>query len=422
MKGTDRSKLRILWLCNCALDDSDLRGSGTWLAPMARALSDSHAVDLGIIATVPTSELTRRDHGQVQQWVVPGRTPLGRGGLPAVPVLESIVATIDEFSPDLIHTWGTEAFWGLLAARRLSNYPALLEMQGVKGQIAKVFYGDLNWSERWGCIGIKEVLKRRTMQADCRDFARWGLREEEMIRCHRFVDVQTAWVAAQVKVANPDARLFSVDLALRLPFYEAEPWQFSGRPTVFCTAAYSSPFKGLHVAIRALALLRKRIRAARLRIAGGHQRPGIRQDGYIRWVNRMVCHLGLSEAIDWLGPLDGEQIAAELKNASAIVIPTFIENCCTAMQEAMAIGTPVVASYVGGIPSIGKDGESCLCFPPGDEAMCAYQLERTLTDQRLALGLSQESRKIASVRNDRQRIIRRQLQIYRQILDHGGRG
>jgi glycosyltransferase involved in cell wall biosynthesis len=389
---------------------------------MARALVDSGAVELGIIATAPASEFTRRDYCQVQQWIVPGETPLGGNGLPSVSVLQAIVAAAKEFSPDLVHIWGTEAFWGLLSARHLLKYPALLEIQGLKGEIAKVFHGDLTSSEQWRSIGIKEVLKRRTMRADRRAFARWGLREEEMIRGCRFVDVQSSWVASHIVAINPVARLFPVDLLLRAPFYEADGWRPPGRPTLFCSASYTSPFKGLHVAIRALAVLRKRIPDARLRIAGAHQRPGIRQDGYMRWVNRTIRQLGLTDAVEWLGPLDAEQIVAELKNAAAVVIPTFIENCCTAMQEAMAIGTPVVVSYAGGIPCIGKDEESCLFFPPGDEAMCAYQLERVLTDESLALGLSQESRKTAAVRNDRRRIVQRQLDIYHQIVDDGERG
>ncbi len=344
------------------------------------------------------------------------RNAARRDGLPAASMVQAIIAAADEFLPDLVHAWGTEAFWGLLPARGLLTYPSLLEMQGLKGQIAKVFYGDLTLPEQFRCIGVKELLKRRTMHSDRRDFARWGLREEEMIRGHRFVDVQSSWVASHVKAVNPDAHLFPIDLALRQPFYDADGWQSPGRPTVFCMASYSSPFKGLHVAIRALGLLKKRIPDVRLRIAGAHQRPGIRQDGYIRWVNRMIRQLGLTDAIEWLGPLGTEQIVAELKKASAVVIPTFIENCCTAMQEAMAIGTPTVVSYVGGLPSLAKDEDSSLFFPPGDETMCAYQLERLLTDRDLALRVSRESRKIAAVRNDCQRLVGRQLEIYRQIL------
>lgn len=383
---------------------------------MARGLLDSDAVELGIIATGPVRQFTRRDYYQVKQWLVPGGTTLGRDGLPPTSLVQAIAAAAKEFSPDLVHTWGTEAFWGLLPVRGLLTYPSLLLLQGLCGQIAKVFYGGLTLQEQLRCIGIKELLKRRTMYADRRDFARRGLLEEEMIRGHRFVDAQSSWGASHVKAVNPDARLFSVDLALQQPFYDADAWQPPGRPTLFCTAAYTSPFKGLHVAVRAMSLLKKRIPDVRLRIAGAHQRPGIRQNGYMRWLNRMIRQLGLADAIEWLGPLGARQIVAELKNAAAVVIPTFIETYGVAFAEAMAIGTPVVVSYVGGTPSLGKDEESCLFFPPGDEAMCAYQLERVLTDEGLALRLSRESRKIAAVRNDRQRIVQRQLEIYRQVV------
>ena len=271
--------MKVLWLCNCALSDSDAGGTGAWLGTMARGLLDSGAVELGIIASGPVRQFTRCDYRQVKQWLFPGNTTLGRGGLPSASLVQAIVSAAKEFSPDLVHTWGTEAFWGLLPARGVLAYPALLEIQGLKGQIAKVFFGGLTLQEQFRCFGIKELLKRRTMHADRRDFARWGLREEEIIRGHRFVDVQSSWVASRVRAVNPDARLFPVDLTLRKPFYDADGWQWSGRTTLFCTAAYTSPFKGIHVAVRALALLRKRIPNVRLRIAGAHQRPGSARTG-----------------------------------------------------------------------------------------------------------------------------------------------
>ena len=410
-------RIKVLWFCGSPLSDLDAGRTGTWQGAMARGLLNTGAVELGIIASGPARQFTRRDYGQVKQWIIPERSPLGRDGLPPIAVVQAIIAAANEFSPDLIESWGTEGFWSLLTARGLLAYPVLLEIQGLKGQIAKVFYGGLTLPEQFRCIGIKELLKRRTMFADKRDFARWGIRQEEMIRGHRFVALQSSWVASQIRTINPDARLFPVNRALRQPFYDADAWQSPRRPTVFCTVAYTSPFKGLHVAIRALALLRNRIPDAHLRIAGAHQRLGIRQDGYIRWINRMIRQFGLAEAIAWLGPLNAEQIITELKNAAVVVIPSFIETYCVALAEAMIIGTPAVVSYVGGIPSLGKDEDSCLFFPPGDEAMCAYQLERVLTDAELTLRLSRESREIAAARNDRQRIVQRQLEIYRQVLE-----
>ncbi len=408
--------MKVLWLCNCPLSDSDEGGTGTWLGALARGLLHSDTVDLGIIAFGPVKQFTRRNYRHMPQWLVPANVSLDRNGLPPTALVQAMSEAIREFSPDLVHIWGTEGFWGLLSARGLVSYPSLLEIQGLKGQIAKVFFGGLTRPERLSCIGIKELLKRRTLQADRRSFVHWGLREEEIIRGHRFVDVQSLWVAAHIKAINPGARLFPVNLVLRQPFYDAEGWESPIHPTIFCTAASSIPYKGLHVAIRALCLLKKRIPNVRLRIAGLHQRPGFRQDGYMRWINRMIRQLHLADTIDWLGPLNAENICLELKRAGVVIIPTFIENCCTAMQEAMYIGTPLVVSYAGGIPSLGKDEESCLFFPPGDVAMCAYQLERVLTDNGLAERLSRAAREIAIERNKQETIINQQITVYRQVL------
>lgn len=383
---------------------------------MARGLLATDAVDLGVIAPARVRRFASCDLHQVRQWLVPAKETLGDDGLPAATQVRAIVEAVSEFGPDLVHVWGTETYWGLLTARELLKYPTLLDIQGLKGPIAKVFYGGLTLIEQLRCTGPKELLKRRTMHSDRRDFARWGTFEREIIRGHRFIGVQSAWVTAHVMAANPEARTYSVDLALRPPFYAQHPWRPAESPIVFCSAAYSAPFKGLHVAIRALELLRRRIPKARLRIAGAHQRSGVRQDGYVRWLNRMVSRLGLEDAVDWLGPLDAEQIAAELRHAGAAVIPTFIENCCAAAQEAMAIGTPVVASYAGGIPSLGSDGDCCLFFPPGDEVMCAHLLALVLTDSELALRLSRISRQVAVARNNPERIVQRQLEIYRHVL------
>ena len=130
--------MKILWLCNCPLSDSDAGETGAWQGAMACGLLDSGAVELGIIATGPVKQFTRRDYRQVKQWLVPAGSPLGSDGLPSPSLVRAIVAAAGEFSPDLIHIWGTENFWGLLPARGLLKYPSLLEIQGLKGPYSKV--------------------------------------------------------------------------------------------------------------------------------------------------------------------------------------------------------------------------------------------------------------------------------------------
>jgi glycosyltransferase involved in cell wall biosynthesis len=153
-----------------------------------------------------------------------------------------------------------------------------------------------------------------------------------------------------------------------------------------------------------------------LRIGGATGRKGIFQDGYLRWLGGLVHILGLDENVHWLGPLKATQLADELRSSAVTVIPTFIESYCMVFAEAMRVGTPAVVSYTGGTAYLGKDEETCLFFVPGDEAMCAYQLARALSDCGLASRLSLASRQVAAQRHDLAKIVQEQMRIYRHVL------
>lgn len=408
--------MKILWLSNRVLSEQDSGGTGTWLDAMSQGLIRSGEVELGNIAQGSVEKTTRQNHGPIQQWIVPSSAKLGRDGLPSPKTVAAIVKAAEEFSPDLLHAWGTEGFWGLLTARKLLRSPALLEMQGLKGAISRVFDGGLSFREQLACIGLKEILRQTSIFQDRKRFEKWGKIEKEIISGHRFISIHSDWMVSQVKAINSGAKIFRNDPALRASFYERAPWTFSGAPVVLCSAAYPSPFKGLHVAVRAVAILKRRFPSVELRIAGPHQRPGIRREGYIAWINREVHRSGIASNVHWLGAISAMQLVIELQNCSALVLPTFVESYCLALAEAMMVGVPSAVSFTGGTSFLAKDGDTALFFPPGDEAMCAYQLERLLTDRGLAKRLSRRAREVALVRNDRERIVRNQIEIYRQVL------
>jgi glycosyltransferase involved in cell wall biosynthesis len=382
---------------------------------MANGLLDTEHVDLQLITAGPVDRLTEV-RGRMKQWVVPNTIQPDRRGLISERDVQPIKGIVRDFGPDLLHVWGTEQYWGLLTGRGYFSPPALLEMQGLKGPIAKVYFGGLTWKERIACIGLRELLKWSLMGQERRAFARWEPREAEMIRRHRFITVQSPWMAAQIRAINASATLFETERALRSAFYSAAPWLPPSAPVIFCTSAYSVPFKGLHLAIRVLSNLRRRIPGARLRIAGEHQRNGLRRVGYIRWINRLIGRLGLENAVEWLGPLSAEELADELASAAVALIPTFVESYCVALAEAMQIGTPTVVAYTGGTSYLAADEETSLFFAAGDEAMCTYQVERLLTDSDLAERLSRRARLVAGVRNDRDTVVRNQANIYRKTV------
>ena len=68
-----------------------------------------------------------------------------------------------------------------------------------------------------------------------------------------------------------------------------------------------------------------------------------------------------------LGRLSPEAVRAQLQSATALIFPSIvIENAPTVILEALAVGTPVLASATGGVPELVRDGENGLLFPPAD--------------------------------------------------------
>jgi glycosyltransferase involved in cell wall biosynthesis len=407
--------MKILWLSNKILSDRDTGTTGTWLDAMAQGLVDSGQIEMGNISTGCVKEVTRQDWGPVSQWIVPNGSKLNKKGLPDSKIVAMVIDIIEKFSPDLVHIWGTESYWGILSANKMIRSKTLLEMQGLKRAIAKVYSGDLSIAEQISCIGLKEIFRQSFILNGQQQFQRWGKVEEFIIGNHKFITTQSLWMDSHITALNNSSKIFHTDRILRQAFYRSELWQYSGDPVIFCTAAYSSPFKGLHNAIRAIVILKQRYPDIQLRIAGAHQRTGMRRDGYIAWICNEIKRAGIESNVVWLGALSADQLVDHLLKCSAMVLPTYIESYCLALAEAMLLGVPTVVSYTGGTSWLAKDEVSALFFPPGDEEMCAFQLERVIEDKLLSNQLSMNARMSALQRHNPQAVVMNQLEIYRQV-------
>ncbi len=411
----------VLWLCNRPFEETADRRDGTWFTAMARRLSELSEIKLAIIAQAKVKTVIRCDFKDVIQWVVPFE-PLDRNGLPPLRTIEAIKQAADESKPDLIHVWGTENYWGLLTARCMLEGPAVLDMQGIKYACARVYYGGLTLSERIQCVAPLDVLRPgSSFFLGKKRFEQWGKFEKEMIMKHNFISTQSDWVRAHITAVNPGCTLFKTGIALRREFFKTAPWSPPGHqnkdaPSIFTSSSSAFAYKGIHVLIRAIAILKNKYSGIRLNVAGDIMKKGIRISGYPRWLQSETRRLGITDSINWLGPLDADGIIRHFRQASAVVVPSFIETYSLALAEAMLVGVPVVVSYAGAMPELADDGESALFFPPGDESLCAWQLDRIFSDQDLASRLSQNARQTGLSRNDPLTVVERQIGIYNDIL------
>lgn len=409
--------MKILWFSNKFLQLQDNGITGTWLNALSEKLANTDQIQLGNITAGNVRNLERSDFGRIKQWVVPGSAKINKNGLPNNKIINFYLTAINDFKPDLIHVWGSESYSGLITARKLTTLPTLLEIQGSKASIARVYNGYLSIYEQILSIGIREILRKSTIFQQKKKFTKWTEFEDEIMSNHINISAPSKWMEAQVTAINPKAILFKNEIILRDLFYTCKKWQFSGKPTIFMSAAYSAPFKGFHIAIRAILILKKKYPDIQLRIAGFHKIKGIRRDGYINLVRKEIKRSNLDTNVIWLGALDGSQIVNELTNCSVVLLPSYIESYGLAHAEAMAVGSPCVCSFNGGSAYLAEDEKTSLFFPPGDYIMCSYQIERLLKDEVLAQSISGLARNKILLRNDPEKIVNQQIQIYRKILN-----
>jgi glycosyltransferase involved in cell wall biosynthesis len=92
---------------------------------------------------------------------------------------------------------------------------------------------------------------------------------------------------------------------------------------------------------------------------------------------------GLQRRVTLLGPVSQSQLVDEYARAQILVLASKEETAPQVIAQAMACGLPTVASAVGGIPAMVRDGESGLLFPFSDTQAFAKQLFRLLNDSQL---------------------------------------
>ena len=139
---------------------------------------------------------------------------------------------------------------------------------------------------------------------------------------------------------------------------------------VLAFAGRLGPQKSLDVALEAVAA----VPGITLAIAGdGPDRAAL---------ERHARDLGLDGRARFLGSLPREGVLRLFRAADASVLSSSWENFPHTIVEALAVGTPVVSTAVGGVPEVVSDGENGLLVPPGDPAALAAAIARTAPRRR----------------------------------------
>jgi glycosyltransferase involved in cell wall biosynthesis len=140
---------------------------------------------------------------------------------------------------------------------------------------------------------------------------------------------------------------------------------------VLATAGRLTAQKALPDALRAIA----RVRAVELLVLGdGSERPALEREAET---------LGVSDRVRFLGAGTRDDVLRLFRAADAVLVTSAWENLPHTVVEALAVGTPVIATAVGGIPEVVVDGENGLLVPPHDVDAIAAAVARVVREEDL---------------------------------------
>ncbi|MEU6098081.1 glycosyltransferase family 4 protein [Streptomyces sp. NPDC047079] len=159
--------------------------------------------------------------------------------------------------------------------------------------------------------------------------------------------------------------------------------QVAGR--IVTTSSADVPLKGLVFLIEALAKVRTEHPGAHLVVVGKRA-----QDGPVA---HAIERYGLEGAVEFVKGISDAELVDLVRSAEVACVPSLYEGFSLPAAEAMATGTPLVATTGGAIPEVaGPDGETCLAVPPGDAGALAAGLSRLLGDPQLRVRLGAAGR------------------------------
>lgn len=413
--------MRLLWFTNTPVNLVAGVVAGGWMQSLASALAHEGGIELHIATRVGHGkrqlQIVRQEHATY--YLVPDRRILLQKRLdvllnrePVDAFVAEYLQVIDMVKPDLIHVFGSELEYGLVAGK--SQIPVALHFQGILHpcyyQLCRISVGRLDLLRLNRPI---DYLHGSTMQNGYRTFARRVAVEATILEQCRYVMGRTAWDKSLAGVLAPRARYFHCDEMLRDEFFGAT-WNGQKGDGIEIVSTISNPlYKGHDTLIEACRVLHKRGVRFTWHVIGITEQSSSFRLYYRKEKSLLRDHLQIH------GVLTVDKIIELLGQASLYVHPSHIENSSNSLCEAMAIGMPVIALQVGGNASMVENGQTGMLLPDNDPfALAAGVLEMAGNPKRARI-MADNARHVARQRHDKIRIIKTIKEIYGQIMsDH----
>lgn len=416
--------MKVLWTVNVIFpypaSEMGLKMTpyGGWLFGLFSKIREYPNIELCIVTTYRGKKLKMFKNSNVIYYLVPCVNAKKK----TRKLINYCRYIYNEFKPDIIHIHGTEYIYGKIFQEVSNNAKNVVSIQGLTSICSNYYMANLKVSDIRRNFTIRNIIKGNILREQ-KKFFRSGKIEKAIINNSTAVIGRTTWDYANTVEFEKEKKYYLCNENLRDEFYEKK-WNINSieRHSIYVSQG-GYPIKGLHIVLEALNILKHRYPDIKLYVAGrditkcNSIMEIIKYSNYHKIISKMIKKYNLQQYIKFTGQLNATQVTEKMLKSNVYVQASSIENSSNALGEAMIIGVPCVASYVGGTPDIIKDKEEGLLYPFGDYALLAHYISKVFDDDRLALKLGKNAKMHAEITHNRINNAKATIEIYNEIIN-----
>lgn len=412
--------MKVLWLINITLPfiskyyNESITNSGGWLVNLSKQVPNENELVICYPSKVERVETVDKvkcygvvvgvDETKIQSMV---------------DVFKRILANE---MPNVIHVWGTEhlhSYAMVQAAKRCQMIEHLVvSIQGLVSIYEKHYMASLPWYAQIKA-SVRDIIRRDTLITQQKNMKERGRFEQLILKEVHHVIGRTSWDKTCAKLANETVKYHFNNEILRDSFYE-NVWKFENcdRYSIFISQA-QYPIKGFHNVIEAISLLKDKYPKLKVCVAGvrspivNNRKPM----AYTVYLTDLAKKLGVLDRIKYIGSLSEEEMCKQFLKANVFVSASAIENSPNSVGEAMLLGVPTIASYVGGTKDLLTEGVDGYLYQYDAPYMLAGYIDSIFSDVSLIKKFSVNARAHAMDTHSRVKNYQQLMNIYKSVAD-----
>ena len=317
---------------------------------------------------------------------------------------------IEEYKPDIIHVFGNEWPFGLLA--QYTDIPLVIHIQGSIIPYNNALYppkyngytfvraAGWNFRKDWHRLfGYYKDKSRLTM-------------EERTWKCVNHYMGRTSWDKALVNTLTKGSTYHHVEEALRPTFLENKKlWSCpKGGKLRLLSTGCSSFWKGIDVMLKTAHVLKEAGVDFEWNVAGSlssELKEIVEKKEGLRYADNNINILGFCTP---------EQLIDIMCNSTMYVHTAYIENSPNSICEAQLVGMPIVSTMVGGISTLVRNGEEGYLLPANDPWQIANAIIELSKDNERMMRYSKNSRQHALERHNPENIMNQLMKCYKDLV------